>query len=452
MRRTRLGVLILAAGWSCFPIALVAHSVAPAILGVLLIATTLLARLEPPLVAVERRMPDEAVEGEPFEVLIEATDPAHPPMFVEQDLPPGIELIEARAEPGRGRARLTLRVRARSPGIASWERTRVRVQDAWGVVEEEVVVPIEHHLRVLPDSSGIAAGRDAARRGQIGVQARRRLEADWEPEIERLREHQPGDRLRDIDWAHSTQLGRLITRELSRQSMMPVVVLVQAGASMRLERRHAKLDTAVQAALGIMSAAQAVGLPTGLVAFDDRGVRAQVRISSSREVLALALKRLSEMPENTTQLEVVADPREPVEFTPPTPEERAFLEAVALFDPLAPRGLTPLEAALGAVGRVTAQPALVVALLDVEEAPALAKVVAPRLAKRGHRPVIVGLASGAHHYSLREVDDRVLESLIVWRRNREQARVWCREMRVPMTMVGPELTAEVLRSVIKSAR
>lgn len=452
MRRTRLGTLVLAVGWLCFPIALVAGTLAPAILGVLLVAAAARRRPNAATVDVSRTLPADAASGEPFEVEIVARAPGGSPLLLHQPIPQGVAVLDAKATPGRGVARLALRLVASRAGVVTLGPPVARVQDAWGLWEMEVTAPMLDHVRVVPGTSAIESGRRAGRRLDVGAKAKRRLEGDVEPEIERLRDHQPGDRIRDIDWAHSTKLSKLISRELTRRAPLPVIVLLQATASTRLQRRVSKLDTGIDAALGILAAANAAALPAGLVAWDDAGVRAQVRIGSTRQVLTLALKRLAALPARRELEEVEATGEAPERVEAPTAQEREFLDAIGTFDPTGARGLTPLESALGAVARVSSQPALVIALLDVEEEPALARAVASRLQRRGHRCVVAGFASGAHHYGLREVDDAVLASLVRWRVHRDRAAKACRTLRVPFFTLPPGITPAAIKEVVGSAR
>lgn len=452
MRRTPLGSLILAAGWFCFPLALVVGTLAPAILGVLLVALVTAQRPAPPVVTVRREAPSQAKQGEPMVVVTEATGPDGAPLDIVDAPPPQLRVTSTKRHDERGRVQLVQHLVPEAPGVMTWGTVRVRVKDAWGVMEDEVSVPLPHHLRVLPDESGMQTGRRVGRRGVATGSAKHRLATDWEPEIERLRDYQGGDRFRDIDWAHSTQVGKLIVREMSRHQQLSVVVLLQASQSMRWKRRASKLETGIQASLAILSAAQAAGLPVGLVAFDDRGVAAQVKAIASRKAVQASLERLAALPGPVVGEAAPPRVRPAEETVAASPRQRAFLEAVSAFDARGSRGLTPIESALGAIARVSPQPALVVCLLDVEENPAIANAVTGRLRRHGHRPVVVGLATAAHHYALREVDDAVLDRILTWRTNRATAQGTCDRQRVPFLMMGPRVTPEAVRGVVQSAR
>lgn len=451
MARTSLGRFVLSAGWGSFAVALVTGSIAAAFLGVLLVACTLGARVQAHQFDIRPALPPRAEEGETFQLHIECrTRDATIPLRIRQPLPTEIVLLRSEDTPGRGVARLAMDARADHPGRVHFPPIEVRFQDPWGLVEEVVRIPWTTPLAIAPRPEGLHAGKKAGRRGGLGTRARRRLEADWEPELRGLRDFLPGDRFRDVDWAHSTKLSKLIAREMERHSSMPVVALVQATAAPRRARRMSKLSTIIQAATGVMAAAQSAGLPAGLVAFDDRRVIGHVRASTSRRVLRLALEQLRNLPE-APPLRAL-HPRQAPRIEAPTAAERAFLEAVGDLDPEAPRGITPLEGALRSVGSVTAQPSLVVCFLDAEETPDLVSVVVSRLQQRGHRCIVVAPASGMHQFAASDVDDAALDALAMWQENRARARGAARKLKAPFYSLRPRVDAAFLAGVLGSAR
>ncbi len=449
-RRTRLGILLIAAGAFCFPLGLAFRTLAPAFLGVVLISLALTARVPLPIVAAERTLPHRAYTGESFEVVTTAQGPAGAPLFIDAPTALGARLVSSDLIPGRGSARLVQRFTAASPGTLTWLPVSVRVQDTWGVVEDVVTVPLLDHLQVIPSAGALAEGRKLGRRALFKRRSKSIIAADEEPEVERLREGQPGDRLRDIDWAHTSKLGRIIVRQMTNEPLRPVVVLMDATSSMRLHRRESKLATAVAAALTVATAAHVTGIRVGLVAWSERGVEAQVRVAGSRHVLTTTMARLGGLPSAGTE-----DAQKSAREVPPgalTHVERSFLEAAATFSPHARGAATPLESALAAISKASPQPSLVIAFLDVEENPNLAEIVTRRLRLRGHQSVVVGLATGAHHHSLADVDSDLVERLVAWRVNRERARGACVHGRVPFHILGPKTTTKHLAEVVKSAR
>lgn len=451
MRHTRFALLLLVVGWACFPFALVVGSLAPAFLGVLLIA--LVEGRARPTVSpeVSRDVPARVTAAEPFTVVVRARNATGElPLFVEDELPPGVRVLSSTTDAALGRVERRLEVVADDPGVQVWGAVRVRFQDAWGLLEDEVRVPVASVTEVRPEPALLARGRRVGKSVDLSQRAKRSTGLDWEPEIERLRDYQAGDRLRDVDWAHTAQLGKLITREMRRETLLPVIILLQATSSMRPRVGQSKLATCARAALATIAAAQSRHLATGLVAWSERGVEAQVRPAMGQRALTSAMLRLGALPADP----IAAPPRasEP-SSAPATPsaEERAFLEATGAF--LGTRGAaTPLEDALATLSRVASQPSLVVAFVDGEEDPRLVQALSERLRTHGHRAVFVVPACGAHRYRKRDVDENAINVLLRWRTNREVAATNARKHGFSLLPLPPRVDETAIREVVASAR
>ena len=120
---------------------------------------------------------------------------------------------------------LPLTATARRLGRYGWPLLRIRVSGvlrlAWwprtiGTGREFQVVP-----EVVQDSAAARGtqlrGRQAARRGGAGG------------EVLQLREYQPGDPQRSIDWKASARTGRLISRDFAENQQLDIVIAVDAG-------------------------------------------------------------------------------------------------------------------------------------------------------------------------------------------------------------------------------
>lgn len=447
MRWTRRGLLLLAVGASAFPLALVLHAAAPALVGVLLVALALAQRAPVVDVTARREAPARVVAGEPFEVVTILEDAGGARVHADDDAPPGLRMLARVEETKPGRAIVRARVVADDPGLVLWESVRVRFGDAWGLREDALRLSLPTSVEVAPDRDALLKGKRAGQALKTASRTKSARGHDREPEVERLRDFQPGDRLRDVAWAQVSKLGRLITRELRRESVLPVIVLLQATPSMRRARRRSKLASCARAALAVAAAANARGVGVGLVAWSEHGVEAQTRVASGRRALAESILRLANLP---PALPARDAPSAPAASRPLEPAERAFLAASHAFSGAA-AGVTPTEAALAALGRVATQPSIVVAFLDVEETPELAGALLARLKAHGHKPVLVCPASGAHAYARKDVDAGILRQLLAWRAHRAEAASLARRHGAPFVVLGPSLTDETVEGVVRSA-
>jgi uncharacterized protein (DUF58 family) len=105
----------------------------------------------------------------------------------------------------------------------------------------------EAELKALGARSLVAAQRRAAWRGEGR-------------DFESLREYVPGDELRHVSWSATARRGKLTTRQYQIERDQTVLVALDAGRLMtaRIED-ESKFDTAIHAALALMSAAQRAG-------------------------------------------------------------------------------------------------------------------------------------------------------------------------------------------------
>lgn len=451
MRRTRFGLLLLSAGWACFPLALVFGTLAPALVGVVLVSLATCARTPVTDLHLTRDAPRRVVAGEPFEVRVEAVDRiGAAPLFLRMDLPRGARLVESQEENHRGRATLRLTVILQDPGVVLWPGVVVRDQDGWGVWERELHLSPFAATEVLPESELLAQGREAASSAPTGDQVEDRRGFDLTPEVETYRDYMSGDRLKDVSWSHTSRLGRLISKELRRESAEPVVLLVQATRSMRLQLKDSKLATCLRMAVASAAAFQAVGRSVGLLAWSERGVEAQVRVGAGRRLMSEAMLRVGALP-GALPVDHLPKIQGRPSAGPLPAEARAFLRATRAFRS-ASSAATPVESALAGLTRVTMQPSLVLAFLDAEETPEVATLVLQRLHRQGHRVLLVSPAAGAHHHRARDLNDDVVQDLLTWMRNREAVATAARRHGTPFVAVGPDLTDESIREVVRSAR
>ncbi|HEV7374407.1 MAG TPA: DUF58 domain-containing protein [Pyrinomonadaceae bacterium] len=135
-----------------------------------------------------------------------------------------------------------------------WNQTRVG--QAIGVkVYPNMRRAREAELRALGARSLVASHRKTSWRGEGR-------------EFESLRDYVRGDELRHIAWTATARRGKLVTRQYQIERDQTIMIALDAGRLMtaRIEN-ETKLDTAVHAALALMSAAARGGDNAGLVVF-----------------------------------------------------------------------------------------------------------------------------------------------------------------------------------------
>lgn len=111
-------------------------------------------------------------------------------------------------------------------------------------------------------------------------------------EFESLRDYVRGDELRHISWTATARRGKLTTRQYQIERDQTILIAIDGGRLMtaRIEQ-ETKLDSAVHAALALMSAAARAGDNAGLLVFG-RKVKSFLPPGRGREHMDAALEAL----------------------------------------------------------------------------------------------------------------------------------------------------------------
>ena len=178
-------------------------------------------------------------------------------------------------------------------GRFEFGRVAVRVRSRFGLVWRETLAAEPASVKVYPNVRRAREAELKALGARSLVAAQRR--AAWRGEgrdFESLREYVPGDELRHVSWSATARRGKLTTRQYQIERDQTVLVALDAGRLMtaRVEG-ESKFDTAIHAALALMSAARRAGDHAGVVVFGRR-VKAYVPPSKGREQTDAVLEAL----------------------------------------------------------------------------------------------------------------------------------------------------------------
>jgi uncharacterized protein (DUF58 family) len=169
----------------------------------------------------------------------------------------------------------------------------VRYLSRWGLVWREGRGGREESVKVYPNLRRAREAELKALGARSLVAAHRR--AAWRGEgrdFESLRDYVPGDELRHVSWAATARRGKLTTRQYQIERDQTILIALDAGRLMtaRIER-ETKFDSAIHAALALMSAAQRGGDNAGVAVFGRR-VGAYVPPARGREQMEAVLEAL----------------------------------------------------------------------------------------------------------------------------------------------------------------
>lgn len=258
------------------------------------------ARRMPPkgALSIERGMPERLSIGVPNPVTLTVRNASGQAarLLLRETPPPGFagERLAGPLEvPPHGEAQASLAFVPPSRGSFVFGDIGVRTLGPLGLAFRQSAFSCSQRCAVYPDITAVRGYALLARRGklhEIGVRAARL--AGSGTEFESLREYQPGDSYRDIDWKATARRGRPMVRRYEPERSQTLVLAVDAGRLMAARSgRLSKLDAAVNAALLLAYLGLEMGDHVGLLAFG-RDIDVFVPPRKGRRQLSVLLEAL----------------------------------------------------------------------------------------------------------------------------------------------------------------
>lgn len=178
-------------------------------------------------------------------------------------------------------------------GVFEFGSIAVRYLSRFGLVWRETQIGSQQSVKVYPNMRRAREAELKALGARSLVSSHRKTSWRGEGrEFESMRDYVRGDELRHISWTATARRGKLVTRQYQVERDQTILIAIDAGRLMtaRIER-ETKLDSAVHAALALMSAAARGGDNAGLVVFGRR-IKAFLPPRRGREHTEAALEAL----------------------------------------------------------------------------------------------------------------------------------------------------------------
>lgn len=227
------------------------------------VADALIVRRRP---HVARQLPQVLSRGVPAPLLVTVEAPAGVTVRIRQAVPGDLVLEPPEVDGRRLEAELTARrrgrhvlapaaVRLRGPlGLAAW------IHDCCG----------EAAVDVYPDLPAARRAALAARQSRYRDPGQRgRGPLGLGTEFEAVREYQPDDDIRQVNWRATARLGKPMSNDYRLEQDRDVICALDAGRLMQAPLGdRTRLDAAVDAAAAVAAVADEVGDRFGVVGFD----------------------------------------------------------------------------------------------------------------------------------------------------------------------------------------
>lgn len=240
-------------------------------LGLLVVAALDLLYSRRPIEA-ERTAPQVAALGAQNRVEVALRSPGRPLMVeLKEDLPADLPLAGAwpslRLQGGAWHS-TAYALRPRRRGQYSIGPLHVRYSSPLGLWRRQATVAAPAPVRVYPNVSLAHQYTLSMRSGRTLEGLKRARLRGMGTEFESLREYQPGDQYRAINWPATARQGKLISTLYQVDRSQPVVLMIDAGRVMLPQVLGlAKLDHALNAALLLATVAAERGDQVGMLLF-----------------------------------------------------------------------------------------------------------------------------------------------------------------------------------------
>jgi uncharacterized protein (DUF58 family) len=232
----------------------------------------------PARVLIERHFASRFAVGAETEVRIEIANhlPRDISLVVKDEYPPEMRLNgvrEARFEvDAQTSATMIYGLTAPKRGRVEFGQIAVRYLSRWRLVWTYARIGTPAAVKVYPNMRRAREAELRALGARSFVAARRK--SQWRGEgrdFESLRDYVRGDEMRHLSWTATARRGKLVTRQYQMERDQTILIALDAGRLMtaRIEN-ETKLDSAVHAALALMSAAARAGDNAGLLVFGRR--------------------------------------------------------------------------------------------------------------------------------------------------------------------------------------
>lgn len=218
-------------------------------------------------------------------------------LVVKDEYPPQMKLSGLREASLRveGQSSVALVYGLKPPRRGRFEfgQIAVRFLSRWNLVWSETRVGEPVAVKVYPNMRRAREAELKALGARSLVASHRKTSWRGEGrEFESLRDYVRGDELRHISWTATARRGKLTTRQYQIERDQTILIAIDGGRLMtaRIEQ-ETKLDSAVHAALALMSAAARAGDNAGLLVFG-RKIKSFLVPSRGRDHMDAALEAL----------------------------------------------------------------------------------------------------------------------------------------------------------------
>lgn len=179
-------------------------------------------------------------------------------------------------------------------GVFKIKGPKIRVTDLRELYHADFVVDSEIEVEVYPSLDKIKEEAKAEESFKLATTYQKALFGLQTMEIHSLREFQPGDDMKHVEWKATARLDKLIVKDFLRELEGDIYIILDAGKEMRKSVKNSKIDYAATLTLQLAYALRKYRV--GLIVYDDFGVKYRVEASKSSEQIEKIVRSLKISP------------------------------------------------------------------------------------------------------------------------------------------------------------
>ena len=165
---------------------------------------------------------------------------------------------------------LVYQIKFNSRGKQDFKDINLEITDPLDLYKINVQKPLPTTVWVHSDPEEIKKAKRVSQREHIEIDTPSLMGLETLDEMQGIREFQPGDKLKDIDWKATSRFQKIMTKLFEKKELLDTVVLIDCSHSMRrYSGSKSKIDHSTNLAVSLTKILQSIRHPIGLIAFDE---------------------------------------------------------------------------------------------------------------------------------------------------------------------------------------
>ena len=226
---------------------------------------------------------------------------------------------------------LEYQIKFNSRGRQEFKELKIEISDTLNLYKLELKKPTKKIFWVHSNPEEIKKAKRVSQREHIEIVNPSLTGLEIIDEMEGIREFQPGDKLKDIEWKATSRLQKIMTKQFVKKELLDTIVLIDCSHSMRRTTKDkSKIDHATNLAVSLTKILQSIRHPIGLIAFDEYKILKNIKPTNNYNKI---FENITDLPGRIkTGNYKIKETKEPTDINIDTPNnQQRFISTVFPF-------------------------------------------------------------------------------------------------------------------------